>query len=224
MPDDFQALPAPQPPAPLPSCKDRYAEVSFKKPEDDNFDRRILAIIIGVAAAAFLVFGFLTSSSLRPPVTVRVAPVTVSVAVPTKPSTPGVWAEKRILAAPKLEGTWVATSFVLNGDENVAEVTVTFDAHGSWRMNLPDSQWSGKAGYKPTFMSFTVLRGPGDTGSKIGVCKLDDDILKICVKWLPVDGPEPWLEGGERLTDFTAEKGSGRMLLVMKRSRRDDGR
>jgi hypothetical protein len=55
MADDFQALPPLQPPAPLPPCEDRCAEVSFKKPASDESHRIIItAIVVGLLLLALV--------------------------------------------------------------------------------------------------------------------------------------------------------------------------
>jgi len=123
----------------------------------------------------------------------------------------------------KLQGTWVATSMVINGemaiDDDLAKVQVTFDDRGKFNMAMPDGNWTGLAGtpanLRPKPMFFIVRNGPEDFRARVGVCEVNDDILRICVKWTPVERRE------DGATDFIAEKGSGRILLIMKRQEKE---
>jgi hypothetical protein len=93
MPDDFQALPPPLPPNRPTSYEDRYAEVSFRKPEEEKsawsawvakpLNRLGLAALLA-GTAIFLALGFWLLEKTPP----RPAPMTKTVLPPPLPAVP----------------------------------------------------------------------------------------------------------------------------------------
>jgi uncharacterized protein (TIGR03067 family) len=121
----------------------------------------------------------------------------------------------------RLEGTWIATAVTIDGaqvvDQDLAKVTLTIDdKQDAFKMILPAYEWNGQLWVnvrsKPPHRIYFILRDPG-TAVRLGIYEAGDNLLKICVNAVPLVDKHP--------TDFTADKGSGRILLVMKRQAKE---
>lgn len=213
MPDGFQA----EPPRWSPDqARDyhRYSEVNLRKPEKRAAGGwwiiiALVAAFFSVSLIAVLAFALFLPST---------APVAVAVAVPAPAPAPVADPAANVEEVRILQGTWVATAVTIDGvkatDEEVAKVKLTMNLSG-FRMDLPmtttkGAAWSIKADplAKADWNIWTTLAFRVDDGSTIeAIYELDGGTLEICMG--QKDKPCP--------TDFTAKKGSGRTLLIMKR-------
>jgi uncharacterized protein (TIGR03067 family) len=215
MADDFQAKPRHWS-AERPSAYDRYSEVNLRRPERQ---RSGVPWVVIAAVAAFGLMGFLAFGML------------MSSAAPRRVGTPAPMAAGSISARPdvvvlpreeevfSLEGTWIATAAVIDGDQAtdnaLANVKLTMDPTGfklvlaatqkkgrSWTIKTDDLKDSETPTHKIDF----VL----EDGSRMeGIFTLDGDTMKLCLS--QDDEPRP--------TDFSASEYSKRILLTLKRQK-----
>jgi uncharacterized protein (TIGR03067 family) len=116
------------------------------------------------------------------------------------------WTEHRAL-----EHAWVATDMLVDGDKptDTAVADVHLELFGKhFLLALPrgkyEGEWFGDLDTKPRQLDFV----PDDGRRNLqAIYRIDGDTMKLC--FAPDDKPRP--------SDFTAEKGSGRTLLVLKR-------
>jgi uncharacterized protein (TIGR03067 family) len=212
MPDDFQAQPPRVPPRRPASQEDRYAETSFRKQGPDWF---VVALLVGTILVGMVAVLLLWLRLPRQPTPVTMTALVPPAAAPV--AQPAIrWQQHPDLEArERLVGTWVAAAATIDGKEctgqELAKVKLNVESgHDDFSMVLPGYEWSGriwvKVQEKPLRMFF-VLTKP-DTGARLAIYEADENLLKICVHAGPAVNPP---------TDFSAEKGSGRILLVMKR-------
>jgi uncharacterized protein (TIGR03067 family) len=203
MSDDFQAQP-PRPPdgAELaPSTYDRFEEVNLRKPDSEPYDwhgvgvRLAVSCLIGFGLIVVIVFSSTISSNQRP---TFVYGSTIGPRV----------AGGQVLRDP-LDGTWIATAVIVDGEDlppdDLAQFKLVIDSKsGQFSLDLPGTTHQGS--YKVTnTLSPKEIDFTSDTGvfSVRGIYA-DKGSLLIC------------FAQSERPTDFTAEKGSRRTLLALK--------
>jgi len=125
----------------------------------------------------------------------------------------GVFLDFRHTEQKALEGTWVATSLVVDGDWTPADelVKVQVRLYGSnFTMSMPEAKYKGQWTIDCTkTREIDFLHGFGFRQDAI--YEVDSDTMRLCLS--PITQPRP--------TDFTAEKGSGRTLIVLKRQRKE---
>jgi len=205
MPDGFKAEPPRwSPEQPSDSAYDRYAEVSLRKP-DKKAGVSGVFLVLAVGLVAILALGLISLLGKSP----------AFVAVPP-PKTGGLRPLSEMKA---LHGTWVATAVTINGEEvtdgDLAKVNLKMQAQG-YVIDLPTNTWQGDRCYwqrsrtKTNLMEINFIIGI-ETGMS-GIYEINGDTLKMCLG--QAGGPH---EERPRPTDFTAEKGSNRTLLVLKR-------
>lgn len=207
MPDGFQAEPPRWSPDQAGDYH-RYSEVNLRKPEKQATGGWwiIIALVAGslsVGLIAVLAFGLFLFNAPSPPVPVAAA---VAVSAPPPAAVPAANAEEVRL----LEGTWIATAMTANGeaaaDDDLAKIKLTMGEAG-FRMVLPTAtkrgEWEVDLNASPKEIDFVV----DDRPDMLAVYDLAGDTLRICMSQ----------QGEPRPNDFTAKKGSGRTLLVLKR-------
>jgi len=102
-----------------------------------------------------------------------------------------------------IEGTWVATAVTIDGEKAAdAGVTLMLGDAERFQLDLLDRTYSGQ--YLARSGSINLIEDT-EIFAVRGIYEQDGDRLTIC------------FAKAERPSDFTAEKGSGRTLLVMKR-------
>jgi len=200
MPDDFQALPPPGLPAdnglPPTPASDRMADVNIRKPEKEGASR---ARIIAIAVMLFFVLFCLLAFCRLP---TRVARPYHGEDSPTVSGVPLGPVEISTV----FDGTWFATAMTIDGekttDDDVKQVKLQMTSMRRFRLDLPNKSQTGYYfGLDERIEFFS-----DDAGRLvIAIYKQDGDALTIC------------LHEAERPTDFTAEKGSGRTLIVLKK-------
>jgi len=199
MPDGFQAEPprwSSEPPSAY-----RYSEVNLRKPDKQAPGVRWAIIAVAAAFLSVGLIGVFIFALLLP----STAPVTV---IP--PST----APFRVITPPDamkaLKGTWIATAATIDGeeatDDNVAKIKLTMDSEG-FKMVLPTTQKEGT--WETGFVNNPkgILFVGSDDETRRAIYDIDGDTLNLCIGSIPNKWPD----------DFTAEKGSKRILLVLKR-------
>jgi uncharacterized protein (TIGR03067 family) len=217
MPDEFQPLP-PRPSddaGPPLSPYDRFAEVNLRKPGSEGYDWRwikLTALFSGLGLLLLLMAFTMIGHSSRG--------TFVYVGKPIGPAPAPAPAPVANDDGERLEGIWVATAVTIDGtkatDEDVAQVRLTIEPRG-FRLVLPQETHKGFMADRNVLdrrnLDFIV---PGEA-DRLAIYALDGDILTVCFT------QDDKRDATRRPTDFTAEKGSGRTLLVLKRSLRDDG-
>jgi uncharacterized protein (TIGR03067 family) len=116
-------------------------------------------------------------------------------------------------ALEKLRGTWAIQSVTLEGTENndAGGISLVIDGD-QWSVKTDDDDKQGtlKIGMDKKLHTIDMSIAKGDDSGKkcLGIYELSDDTLKLCVS-LPGES--------ERPTEFKAEAGSKRVLLVLKK-------
>ena len=190
MADSFQAFP---PADSNPGLKpyERFGDIDLRKPERRSILRRLLIsspLALGIAAFLFWLFLYRWSAVTSPsPSSVRL----------------DTWPTEETA----LQGTWVATAMIINGEE-----ASTADARrvelklmqkpGRFRLTLPNKMYHGQ--YKASGGEIDLNDDTPIFGVR-GIYIQDGDKLAIC------------FEETKRPTEFTAEKGSRRTLLMLTR-------
>lgn len=116
------------------------------------------------------------------------------------------------------EGTWRVTALEANGirmsEEDCARFTVLNELDGKWTVKLGGEViWKGVSSIDPTKSPKTIDFRPTD-GADVGktffgIYEIGKDTRRLC-----------YAEAGTaRPTDFFTEKGSGRVLVTIKRER-----
>jgi len=125
----------------------------------------------------------------------------------------GVFLHYRHKEQKALEGTWVAESLVVDGDEfpkeYVSKVLVALSG-SKFTMTWPEANYEGQWTIDVTRtgeIDFLYSMGI----KQEGIYEIDGNTMKLCMRITQFTRP----------TDFTAEKGSGRILLVMKRQQKE---
>jgi uncharacterized protein (TIGR03067 family) len=210
MADNFRAQPPQWSPEPR-SPYEHYSEVNFRRPDRPHPTNwwLIVAVVAGVlsvgliAATSLVLFVFAGRSSTA---TFAVPATMPMVAGPVPPAAPKPPAE---IAA---KGTWIAAAMMVDGkeagDDELAKVKLTID-DDAFTMILPEARHQGV--YRVVLdgqIDFTCF---GEVPDLAAIYELNGDRLKLC-----------FLPAPRRPTDFSAEKGSQRTLLVLKRE--DPGR
>jgi len=203
MPDDFQALPPPVPPNRPASYEERYAEVSFRKPEKQAFRWRVAALLAGIGLTALLALGILWQRSAPPP------GVTTKIALPAPPPLlPEVDAVTEYRA---LHGTWEATSLMIDGkkatDDDVAKVRLALPGSKTFLLVLPNARYEGEWPVDLIAAPRQIDFVQKDGRRLRAIYRMDRDNLLLCLGAMD----------GDRPTDFTAEQGSGRTVVLLKR-------
>ena len=118
----------------------------------------------------------------------------------------------------RLEGTWERVSYLNEGRSLPAEAAVRFTLSlgrdGSYRLHVDERLIvEGKASIDPTQKPKIVDMTPQAGSSKgkplLGIYELDGDIYRIC-----------YAHGGKpRPRSFSAEPGSGQVLIVYRRKK-----
>jgi uncharacterized protein (TIGR03067 family) len=217
MPDGFQAEP-PRWSAERPSAYDRFAEVNLRRPDGQGSGRwwligGIAATMVSVALIAALLGLLMWESAPSPPPARPVPPFAFKMEetefVPRTPGGPGPF------EAPDeelLKGTWIATAVTINGEAAPEEVLARVQVilgQDRFRMVLPDAEKEGKIWVAPivTAKGMDGILFLGDTDMR-AIYELEGDTLKLCV-------------ADEYPDDFTARKGSNRILLDLKRAEQE---
>jgi uncharacterized protein (TIGR03067 family) len=210
MPDGFQAEPphwSPRSPA-----YHRYAEVNLRKP--DKQGSRVPWAIIAVAAAVLsvgLIAALMFSVLMWPTAPMPPAMPVTAAASSTTRSIAALFVEDQNAEQP-LEGTWMATAATIDGeevaDDVVAKVRLTMNAQG-FQMLLPGTEKKGSCWVtpSPTAKGRKALLFLADTDLR-AIYEIDGDTLKMCIS-------------DEYPDDFTAKKGSHRILLMLKRQEQE---
>lgn len=117
------------------------------------------------------------------------------------------------------QGTWTIVSIERDGEkvpeDEVKEIRLV--VKGDERLVLAGDEVRSKATFtvdaskKPPTMDVKVTEGPLAGKTVKGIYELKDGDLKICLA----------LEGDKRPDDFTAKEGSGRLLQVYKKAKKD---
>ena len=114
--------------------------------------------------------------------------------------------------ATALEGTWVVISITEGGKEDDGFKNAEMVFKGN-TMTIKTKQGDRKATFKidPKKETIDLVRafGPAKEESAKGIYQLKGDELKVCHS----------RPGGDRPQDFTAGKGSGNFLIVLKRAK-----
>jgi uncharacterized protein (TIGR03067 family) len=206
MPDDFQSqLPADGLPQESPKPLDRFANVSLCKPENAGFGSRW--IFITLAATFILVTGIFglflhrwySFMSLSGGAS-NTAPVSVAAPVPARDDGR---ADRRAL-----EDTWLATEVIVNGEPATATTVsdVRLELLGKFFLfALPrgkqEGEWLADFDTNPKRIEFIPEMGP----NLLAIYRINGNTMVMC------------FETKDFPTDFTAEKGSGRTLLKLRR-------
>jgi len=225
MSDDFQALPPADQHArePLPAY-DRLGEVNLRKPDRIcSWNLRWLVALTRswnlwwlVALTAIVAFAYvvLLDFSAQKRVTPSSSPVVLSDDFPE--------IDVDVVA---LQGVWTANGAIVDGKKEAGEVKVTF-RNKRFVMTFAGKTYQGVLEPEPARVLFT-----GDT-YRLDFVVLDKPqfyaiyrIKDVGVALVPHEhaGLQATMtlclspEGGTRPDDFTADKGSGRTLLVLKR-------
>jgi len=205
---------------------ERFEQVSLRKPENKRVRVRPAWVIIGLAAICAILaplLAMLLSKWVATPTGPSTAPIRVS-----GPGGPFVTPAAPVQGHPdleeleSLEGIWNATAVTIDGEQcpaaDVAKVKLTIDKEiDDFKMALPGREWSGRLWVtvkeNPQRIYFIVRVDGPEKGIKLGIYEVEGDVLKICVN--VARGAE------EHPTDFTAEKGSQRILLELKRQEKE---
>jgi uncharacterized protein (TIGR03067 family) len=216
MPDNFQAN-LPRWSAEQPSAYDRYSEVNFQRPPRRRPGAPLAIILavtafLGMGVLAVFAFGILMWQS---------APMPARPTIGFISSGPPAFAPAGNADAMALEGIWVATAAVIDGDQapenEVANIRLTMDQTG-FKLVLPTTQkkgrsWTIKSDDDPKEDADVAIEKIDfllDDGSVLqGIFKIDGDTMKLCLS----TGNEP------RPTDFDAEQYSQRIQLTLKRQK-----
>jgi uncharacterized protein (TIGR03067 family) len=132
---------------------------------------------------------------------VMVAGLLVGVYGPTR------GAEKK--GATALEGTWVVISITEGGKEDAGFKNVELAFKGNTIANKSkrgDRKLTFKIDPKKKTIDLVRVGGPGKEQPAKGIYRLKGDVLTVCHS----------RPGEDRPKDFTAEKGSGNALIVLK--------
>lgn len=212
MAEDFQAQPPPgdaRPAQGLPAY-DRFEQVSLRKPENEGAVRWPILVLGGIFAFVAVALAMLASwwqagksvSGGSPNTAPERAPAPIQAVAAQDDGWAEHWA---------LQDTWQATAMVVNGEkatlDDVTKVNLTL-AGKEFVLVLPrtkyEGEWLGVCDLttKPRRMELA-----GDNFNLQAIYRLDGDTMTFCFTALD----------GDRPTEFTAEKGSGRTLLMLKR-------
>jgi uncharacterized protein (TIGR03067 family) len=202
MPDDFQAQPPPVPPTPQPVSEDRRAENSFRKP-DEKF---------GCLSALVISMGFLAVVLAVPVLFLKKAPQSSTVAT----------VKARSSDRDALTGTWVATAIAINGAladaEDIATTRLTIDPNHRltpYVLVFQGTTYSGQFSLGETADPKTIDFSDLELPTMKGIYDLNGGTLTICLNSY-VRRDEQF-----RPKEFTAAKGSQRILIKMKRQARE---
>jgi uncharacterized protein (TIGR03067 family) len=219
MPDGFQAEP-PRWSAERPSAYDRFAEVNLRRPDGQGAGSwwligGIAATLVSVALIAVLLGLLMWEAAPIPPSSPPAPVVFTTVDFPVRtPGAPGPFGADAALNPEEelLKGNWTATAVIINGeavpDEVLARVQL-FLGPNRFRMVLPNAEAEGKIWVAPilTAKGMEGILFLGDTDVR-AIYELDGDTLKMCLS-------------DEYPDDFTARKGSKRVLLELRRSEQE---
>jgi uncharacterized protein (TIGR03067 family) len=200
MSDDFQAQPPPPDGTELaPSTRDRFDEVNLRKPESEAHDwhgvRLAMLCLIGLGVIGVILY----SSTITTPRPTFVYGSTI-----------GPQAAGGQVARDPLDGTWVATAVIIDGEDlppdDLAQFKLVLDSKsGQFSLDLPGTSHQGSYNVTNT-LSPKEIDLTGDRGNfSVRGIYADRGGLFIC------------FARSERPTDFTAAKGSRRTLLVLRR-------
>jgi uncharacterized protein (TIGR03067 family) len=128
----------------------------------------------------------------------------------------------------KLEGTWRMESVTADGTEllreDIEDVRLAFKADGTWALTVKDPSNNSSGTFTvdpsktPKATDFDTTAGAQKGTRTLDIYEFTDaDTMRICyVEFDPAKG-----ESRERPTKFTSEKGTGHVLVVMKRLKAD---
>jgi uncharacterized protein (TIGR03067 family) len=113
----------------------------------------------------------------------------------------------------KVKGSWVIESMTAEGNDNPEAKgnTMTIDGN-NWSLKIGEQDIGGTlkldTSKKPHTVDFALSKGNDSGKTALGIYELKDNVLKVCV-----------IHPGEtdRPSDFKAEAGSKRILLVFKK-------
>lgn len=200
MPDDFQAQPPPVPPD-VPPSVGRYEDVDFRKPEGIKADWRSTAIIRAVIGLVLLTVPVVCFVTSRKP-----SALPGVVATPTSSGIDDIHIPGLEVPDSQLPGTWVAHHAIVDGEEVAGKVSLSIDRI-FYVMESPRISQSGIviANTKTVLKQLDFSAGDGDI---LAIYSTSKDTLTICMSLTAKK---------DRPSAFTAAKGSGRMLVTLKR-------
>ena len=114
-----------------------------------------------------------------------------------------------------LVGTWNVSAFETDdkklADEQVKDLTVTFNADGTWNVKKGDKAinegtFKIDASKKPMTINSTSGLAKGD---ELGIYEVKDDVMKFCAAAV----------GKDRPTEFGTKEGSGHTYFLLKRAK-----
>jgi uncharacterized protein (TIGR03067 family) len=205
MPDDFQALPPRATPAPDASLvSDRFAVVSLRKPERPNHGWRwflglsvfLLFIFVGIGTVAY--WEKLCRTGTAPAAALAPAVLLID---------DGPSGSMTIADVERLEGTWLSTAMTIDGEEatgaDIMNAEVKTDGEiGRFNLDLRYKVYQGRC--RAADGEIDLVDDLANFRAR-GIYGRNGDTLTIC------------FHESQRPTDFTAEKGSGRTLIVLKK-------
>ncbi len=116
----------------------------------------------------------------------------------------------------RIEGTWRIVALEMDGnqaqEEDAKKLTVVNGADGTWSLRSEGKEISkGTSTFdpaqKPKAIDFTPTEGGGKDNHYVGIYELGDDSRKLCFA----------AKGKDRPTKFSAEAGSGQILVKFER-------
>ena len=119
-----------------------------------------------------------------------------------------------------IEGTWIITELVVNGnkvnEEDFQKISVVNGADGTWCLRVDGKEISRGTNVfapsqKPKTVDFYPTDGEGKNNKYQGIYELDENTRKVC-----------FVEAGKnRPQEFTSDNGSDRILIVFKRMKQE---
>jgi uncharacterized protein (TIGR03067 family) len=205
MPDELQGQSAGLPPNRLPPANNGKRDV--QKPRTQQPAGWQLPVILLVVTGLLAYFAYNRLFAPQGDTNAWVGSALVPTLPQRKAPGPTVSIENELRA---LIGSWTATSLVVGGEnateDDVAQVKLTLDFQG-FKLALPRKTWQGEWGINVnTFPKQLTFSANGEP-TILAIYATEGDVLKVCLTISP----------GERPGDFTAQKGSPNILLVLKR-------